>query len=86
MMRSSVVLPQPEGPSRATNSPSCDGERHLLQGAEGAEFLDDAIDDDVSHGTIRYLLAMPHTANRYLLTAKMKSTEGMMRMKPPAKR
>ena len=62
------------------------GERDLLQGAEGAEFLDDAIDDDIGHGTLRYLLAMPHTANRYLLTAKMKSTEGTMRMKPPAKR
>jgi hypothetical protein len=33
-----------------------------------------------------YLLAIPHTANRYRLTAKMKSTEGTIRMNPPAKR
>jgi hypothetical protein len=63
-----------------------DVQRDLLKGPEGAELLDDPVDDDVGHETLRYLLAMPHTANRYFLTAKMKSTEGRIRMKPPAKR
>ena len=31
MMRSAVDLPQPDGPSRLTNSPSHDVERHVLQ-------------------------------------------------------
>ena len=51
MMRSSVVLPQPEGPSRATNSPSATVSDTSLQRAEGAEILGDPVDDDIGHGT-----------------------------------
>ena len=31
MMRSSVVLPQPDGPSSVTNSPSADGESDIVE-------------------------------------------------------
>ena len=39
MARSSVVLPQPEGPRKQTNSPSAIVERDVAQRGEGAEAL-----------------------------------------------
>ena len=35
-MRSAVDLPQPDGPTRTRNSPSCDVERQLVDGADRA--------------------------------------------------
>ena len=49
-MRSSVVLPQPEGPSSVKNSPSRDGDRDVVDGAHGAEGPADAIDRDAGQG------------------------------------
>ena len=44
MMRSVVVLPQPDGPSRQTVSPARDGEVHVVNGGERAEVLGDALE------------------------------------------
>ena len=34
--------------------------------------------------SVGYLFDMPHMANKYFLTAKIKMSAGMTRMKPPA--
>ena len=49
-MRSAVVLPQPEGPTRTRNSPSSIVERELMDGVE-AVFVDlfDRVERDFSH-------------------------------------
>ena len=46
MMRSSVVLPEPEGPSSATSSPGCMSSADVAQRRIGAEVLLDALDAD----------------------------------------
>ena len=46
MMRSSVVLPEPEGPSSATSSPEFDLEAHVVDRGELAEALGDVADLD----------------------------------------
>ena len=46
MMRSSVVLPQPDGPSSATSSPVGNSRRHVVERREAAEALADAFDCD----------------------------------------
>ena len=47
MMRSSVVLPEPDGPSSATSSPAAIVERNAVQRRRLAESLDDVLDRDV---------------------------------------
>ena len=46
MIRSSVVLPEPDGPSSASNSPLRDLEIDVVERREGAELLDDVLDFD----------------------------------------
>ena len=46
-MRSSVVLPQPEAPSRQKNSLLVDPERDVVDGDEVAELLRDPVDAHV---------------------------------------
>ena len=48
-MRSSVVLPQPDGPSSVKNSPSPTVEVDIVDGAHRAEAARDARDDDAAH-------------------------------------
>ena len=47
--RSSVVLPEPDGPSSATSSPERICERHAVERGEAVERLDDVLDRD-AHG------------------------------------
>ena len=54
MMRSSVVLPEPDGPSRATSSPAGTVEADVLQGGEAAELLADIFDLDAHIVTFRW--------------------------------
>ena len=49
MMRSNVVLPQPDGPSSATSSPVGKVERDIVERREAAERLADVLDFD-AHG------------------------------------
>ena len=49
MIRSSVVLPEPEGPNSASNSPRGDFETHVVERREVAEALRDVLDGD-AHG------------------------------------
>ena len=51
MMFSKVDLPQPEGPTIATNSPSRDVEAHVVDDRQRAEVLADAVDDDLAYRT-----------------------------------
>ena len=51
-MRSSVDLPQPDGPTSTTNSPSCDREVDAVQDGDGAESLADVLDVDGGHGDL----------------------------------
>ena len=46
-MRSSVVLPEPDGPSSATSSPGGNVERHAVQRRRRAERPDDVFDRDL---------------------------------------
>ena len=55
-MRSSVVLPQPEAPSSAKNSPRADVERDMIDRAEIAEFFRHALDAEQRHVRIRLWL------------------------------
>ena len=56
MMRSRVVLPQPEGPRKQTNSPCADRQVDVGQRLEGAERLADALQAQVLvHGAGRLL-------------------------------
>ena len=48
-MRSVVVLPQPEGPSRTRNSPSAMRERDVAHGMEVAVALDEILDVEPRH-------------------------------------
>ena len=48
-MRSVVVLPQPEGPSRQKNSPSATVKVEVLHGDEVAEALVQVLDPDLRH-------------------------------------
>ena len=48
-MRSSVDLPQPEGPTKTTNSPSLDAEVDAVDHLGGAEALDDLAELELSH-------------------------------------
>ena len=48
--RSSVVLPQPDGPRKQTNSPRIDLERDVLQRGERAELLGQPLDAQVGRG------------------------------------
>ncbi len=50
MMRSSVVLPQPEGPSSATSSPEGNVQADVVQRGEAAEALRDVADFDAHDG------------------------------------
>ena len=50
-MRNSVVLPQPEGPSRAKISPRCDVDRDVVDGAVAVEVLDDVSELEKSFGS-----------------------------------
>ena len=56
-MLSTVVLPEPEGPTMARNSPGADVERQVLEGDEGlvalAEGLADGVEADVLRGHAR---------------------------------
>ncbi len=52
-MRRIVVLPEPEGPSRATSSPLSDIERHAVNGAERVECLHDLVEADLHGGFSR---------------------------------
>ena len=46
IIRSAVDLPQPEGPTRIMNSPSCDVEVHVFDGFEAVgEDLGDSVED-----------------------------------------
>ena len=49
-MRSNVVLPEPEPPSRQKISPSPDVERHVVDGDEVAELLGEVYDANVGRG------------------------------------
>ena len=49
IIRSVVVLPQPDGPSSMKNSPSSMVKRRVLHGDEVAEFLAQVADDDLGH-------------------------------------
>ena len=60
MMRSSVDLPQPEGPTNTTNSPSCDGEVDAMNASSRAVGLLDVDELEVSHGS-----TMPVISSRY---------------------
>ena len=51
MIRSSVVLPEPDGPSRATNSPAGDGQAHVPQGGKAPKVLLMSLDFD-AHGSV----------------------------------
>ena len=46
MTRSSVDLPEPDGPSSAVSEPSGDLERDVVEGGEVAEALGDVLDGD----------------------------------------
>ena len=46
MTRSSVDLPEPLGPSSAVSEPSCDLDRHVVEGEEVAEALRHGVDRD----------------------------------------
>ncbi len=44
MTRKSVVLPQPDGPSSATTSPTRDVQRHIVERTERAVVMADGLD------------------------------------------
>ncbi len=46
-MESSVLLPQPEGPTTATTSPAAERERHVVEHLERAEAMADMVGDQV---------------------------------------
>ena len=53
MVRSRVVLPQPDGPTMATNSPSRDGERHDADRFDaGALLADVRLADPVGRSSV----------------------------------
>ncbi len=58
---SSVVLPEPEGPRSAINSPERIVERNVFESREAAEFLTEVLDANV-HGCIR--LSMSPASNK----------------------
>ena len=49
-MRSSVVLPQPDGPSSTRNSPSARGQIDAIDGGDAIEALAQVADLDDGHG------------------------------------
>ena len=60
-MRSSVDLPQPEGPSSTRNSPSATSSEMSLTTRSVGEGLGDVLELDGCHGTCRLVAAQPLT-------------------------
>ena len=86
MMRRSVVFPQPDGPRSATNSPSATVSETSLSARWAPKSLLIRSMTISAIGRSRYFDPMPHAANRYFRTARMKRTDGTMSRNPPAKR
>ena len=57
IMASSVDLPQPDGPTRAMNSPVCSLEIDSLEDLDRAEALGEPRDGQRRHGRARHLMA-----------------------------
>ena len=68
MARSRVVLPQPDGPRKQTNSPFADIERDVAQGGEVAEALGEVADREVGRP--------PSSASHSGVDAHVSSAEG----------
>ena len=79
--RSSVVLPQPDGPSRTMNSPS----RISRSMSFRAVVLPNTFRTDSNETlAISAHFPGPQRLNRYLRMKKMKKSDGMIMKKPPA--
>ncbi len=70
-MRSSVDLPQPDGPTRTTNSPSSTLEVDVAEHARRAVALGEFLDAQVGHAEAPYLTA---PAVRPLMSWREKTT------------
>ena len=85
MMRSSVVLPQPEAPSSTRNSRSATSRSMSTSAVKPPKRLATSLISISAIGVSRrQRLAMPHMAKRYLRTAKMKISAGSTSAAPPA--
>ena len=67
MVRSRVVLPQPDGPTMATNSPSAHGERHRADRLDaGALLADVGLADPVGGGAASGLVEVVHEVRPFI--------------------
>ena len=82
-MRSVVDLPQPEGPSSTMNSPSRDGERHVVDGGlvRPLVALAELVERDDGHRVpVRFVTYRPrrHALDQLLGEERVDQTTGMI--------
>ena len=83
MIRSSVDLPQPDGPDHDDELARLDREAHALDGAEGAVVLGDVLDDEAWHHSALTCRARPGWT-KYFCEKKKTVTIGTMAIDSPA--